>query len=110
LGGRAIHLATRAVLVAPHGDTQCGLKGFRSDVARQLFAHSHLDGFAFDVEIIHLVERYGCSLREVPVQVANSDRSTVHVVRDALALLVDLVRIGRLGAGGAYDSAPATAE
>jgi glycosyltransferase involved in cell wall biosynthesis len=110
LGGRAIHLATRAVLVAPHSDTQCGLKAFRSDVARRLFGRSHVDGFAFDVEIIHLVERDGCSLLEVPVEVANSDRSTVHVVRDALALLADLARIRRLEGVGAYDSDPATGE
>jgi glycosyltransferase involved in cell wall biosynthesis len=110
LGGRGIHLATRAVLVAPHSDTQCGLKAFRSDVARRLFGHSHIDGFAFDVEIIHLVERYGFSLLEVPVQLANSDRSTVHVVRDALTLLGDLVRIRRLGSVGAYDSDPVGAE
>ena len=103
VGGRAINLATRAVLVGPHPDTQCGLKGFRSDVARVIFGHSRIDGFAFDVEVIHLVERYGLSLREVEVEVANSDRSTVHVARDALLLLADLVRIRRGASSGAYD-------
>jgi dolichyl-phosphate beta-glucosyltransferase len=103
VGGRAINLATRAVLVGRHPDTQCGLKAFRGEVAEVLFPHCQIDGFAFDVELIHLVERYGLSLVEVPVEVANSDRSTVHVVRDALRLLVDLARIRRAGAAGAYD-------
>jgi dolichyl-phosphate beta-glucosyltransferase len=103
VGGRAINLATRAVLVGHHTDTQCGLKAFRSDVARTIFRHSRIDGFAFDVEVIHLVERYGLSLHEVAVEVANSDRSTVHVVRDAVLLLADLVRIRRGDATGAYD-------
>jgi dolichyl-phosphate beta-glucosyltransferase len=103
IGGRAIHLATRLVVVGGHADTQCGLKAFRSDAARRLFGHSHIDGFAFDVEIIHLVERYGLSLVEVPVEVSNSDRSTVHVARDAVRLLIDLVRIRREGRLGRYD-------
>jgi glycosyltransferase involved in cell wall biosynthesis len=106
VGGRAINLATRAVLVGPHADTQCGLKAFRADVARVIFGHSRIDGFAFDVEVIHLVERYGLSLAEVEVEVVNSDRSTVHVARDALLLLADLVRI-RLGdVKGSYDLQP----
>ena len=103
LGGRMINLATRAVLTAPHPDTQCGLKAFRADVARVVFGHSCIDGFAFDVEVFHLVERWGLSLCEVEVEVANSDRSTVHVARDALALLADLVRIRSGAAHGSYD-------
>jgi dolichyl-phosphate beta-glucosyltransferase len=105
VGGRVINLATRAVLVGSHQDTQCGLKAFRSDVAKVIFGHSRIDGFAFDVEVIHLVERYGLALREVGVEVVNSDRSTVHVARDAALLLVDLARIRRSASTGAYDLA-----
>ena len=103
VGGRAINLATRAVLHDAHPDTQCGLKALRGDVAEVLFRHARVDGFAFDVELLHLAERYGLAVADVPVEVVNSDRSTVHVVRDALRLLVDLGRIRRAGASGAYD-------
>ena len=105
-GGRAINACTRLVLRGHHRDTQCGLKAFRSDVARVLFTHSHVDGFAFDVELYLLAERYGFSLTEVPVEVENSERSTVHVARDALRMLVDLARIRRLAGRGAYDLRP----
>lgn len=102
VGGRLVNLASRTIVRGDHPDTQCGLKGFRSDVARVLFGRSRIDGFAFDVEIIHLAERYGLRIETVPVEVINSDRSTVHVVRDALVLLADLVRIRRAGAVGQY--------
>ena len=105
-GGRVINLATHAVLLGRHGDTQCGLKAFRSDIARVLFTHGRIDGFAFDVELFHLVERYGFSLLEVPAEVENSDRSTVHVARDAARLLVDLARIRSDAARGTYDLDP----
>lgn len=106
VGGRVINAATRIVLVGNHADTQCGLKAFRSDVARVLFGHSLVDGFAFDVELFLLTERYGFSLTEVPVQVENSDRSTVNVIRDAARMLVDLGRIRRSAGAGVYDLDP----
>jgi len=106
VGGRVINSGTRLVLLGRHGDTQCGLKAFRSDVAQVLFGHGRVDGFAFDVELYLLAERYGFSLTEVPVEVENSDRSTVRVTRDAVRLLVDLVRIRRAAASGSYDLAP----
>ena len=103
IGGRAINLLTRAVLLGHYRDTQCGLKGFRSDVARLIFSHSFVDGFAFDVEVFHLVERYHLSLTEVPVRVANSSRSTVRVVRDAMRLIRDLFLVRRWSVEGRYD-------
>jgi len=101
--GRVINQCTRIVLQARHEDTQCGIKAFRSDVAGVVFGHSRVDGFAFDVEVFHLAERYGLSLVEAPVVVENSDRSTVHIVRDAIRLLRDLVRIRMWARSGAYD-------
>lgn len=103
LGGRLINLTTHAVLLGHHRDTQCGLKAFRSDVGRSLFGRSRVDGFAFDVELFHLAERDRLSLREVPVQVANADRSSVRVVRDGLLIVRDLARIVRDGRAGRYD-------
>jgi glycosyltransferase involved in cell wall biosynthesis len=107
VGGRVINAATRLVLAGGYADTQCGLKAFRSDVARLLFGHSRIDGFAFDVELLALVEHYGLSLREVPVEVENSERSTVRVARDASRLLADLLRIRRHRSAGRYDAGPA---
>jgi glycosyltransferase involved in cell wall biosynthesis len=103
LGGRVINLLTNVVLLGAHRDTQCGIKAFRGDAAALIFSHSHIDGFAFDVEVFHLVERYGLSLQEVPVQVANSTRSTVKVARDAYRLIRDLFWIRRWSRLGVYD-------
>ncbi|MCU0270886.1 MAG: glycosyltransferase [Acidimicrobiales bacterium] len=103
VGGRAINLLTRAVLLGQYRDTQCGLKAFRSDVARLIFTHSHIDGFAFDVEVFHLVERYRLSLLEVPVVVENRHRSSVRVARDAVRLTRDLFRIRQWTRQGVYD-------
>jgi len=106
IGGRAINLLTRIVLLGKYRDTQCGLKAFRSDVAKVIFGHSRIDGFAFDVEVFHLVEAYQLSLSEVPVRVVNSSRSTVHVVRDAIRTVRDLFLVRSWARRGGYDLAP----
>lgn len=104
LGSRVINWLVYAVLLGSFRDTQSGLKGFRSDVARFLFSRTRIDGFAFDIEVLHLVERHQLSLVEVPVEVTNSARSTVSAVRDAGRLVVDLFRIRHWSAEGAYEA------
>jgi len=104
IGSRAINWLGYAVLLGSYRDTQSGLKAFRSDVARFVFARARVDGFAFDVELLHLVERHQLSLVEVPVEVTNSSRSTVRAARDALRQAGDLFRIRHWAAEGAYEA------
>jgi putative flippase GtrA len=106
VGSRAVNLLAMAVLLSHPHDTQCGLKAFRSDVAKQAFALGRVDRFAFDIELLHLVERHGWSLVEVPVHVSSDDRTSVRVVRDTARLLRDLWRIRRWSATGAYELLP----
>jgi dolichyl-phosphate beta-glucosyltransferase len=103
LGSRVINLVTMAVLLSRPHDTQCGLKAFRSDVASALFGLAQVDGFAFDIELLHLVERHELSLTEVPVRLVSAERSTVRVARDGLRLLRDVWRIRHWSAIGAYE-------
>ena len=103
LGSRAINLLASAVLLSHPHDTQCGLKAFRSDVAQPVFALGRVDRFAFDIEVLHLVERHGWSVTEVPVQLRMGERTSVRLVRDTLRLLGDLWRIRHWSATGAYE-------
>lgn len=103
LSGRIFNLLTLVVLLGQYRDTQCGIKAFRSDVACTLFSRARIDGFAFDVEVFHLVERDRLSLKEVPVALANSQSSTVRVGIDAARMLRDLFRIRWWGYRGLYD-------
>ena len=96
-------LTAMLVLGGRRRDTQCGLKAFRSDAARLLFSHGRIDGFAFDVELFHLVERYRLSLLEVPVSLANSRTSTVRIGIDALRMVRDLFRVRRWAGRGVYE-------
>jgi dolichyl-phosphate beta-glucosyltransferase len=103
VSGRVFNVLTSIVLLGKYRDTQCGLKAFRTDVAHVVFRHQYLDGFAFDVEIFHLAERYRLSLLEVPVVLSSSPRSTVRVVLEAARMVRDLFRVRLWAMRGRYE-------
>jgi putative flippase GtrA len=106
VGSRAVNLLAMGVLLSHPHDTQCGLKAFRSDVAKPVFALGRVDRFAFDIEVLHLVERHGFTVAEVPVRLEMGERSTVRLARDTMRLLRDLWRIRHWSATGAYELVP----
>jgi dolichyl-phosphate beta-glucosyltransferase len=93
LMGRTFNRFVRLFTVHGIGDTQCGFKLFRGDLARELFRAARIDRFAYDVEILYLAQRRGIPIAEVPVVWINSPESKVAVVRDSLRMLRDLPRI-----------------
>jgi dolichyl-phosphate beta-glucosyltransferase len=103
IGGRVINQLTHLVLLHRYRDTQCGLKAFSAHAARLIFERSRIDGFAFDVEVFVIVERNGLKLREVPVTIENTTRSTVRVAPDAARLVRDLFRIRQWSRRGCYE-------
>ncbi len=102
LGGRVINLLTHVVLLGNFHDTQCGIKGFRSDIGKTIFERTRIEGFAFDVEIFLLAEQDQLSLTEIPVSITNRAGSSVSLVGDTFELLVDLARIRRWAGSGEY--------
>jgi len=103
LGSGVFNLITYLVLLGSYRDTQCGLKAFRRDVAHLVFSQSRLDGFAFDVEVLHIVERHRMSLVEVPVRLVSEDTSTVSLVTAATEMIADVVKVRRWAGRGMYD-------
>jgi dolichyl-phosphate beta-glucosyltransferase len=74
-------------------DTQCGVKGFRSDVAERLFLLSRIDRFAFDVELVYMSLKHRLDIKRLAVELERNETSSVRVVRDSLRMLVDVARI-----------------
>ncbi len=104
---RMFNAFTRLVLLRRYRDTQCGFKGFTADAAQEIFSRAVIDGFAFDVEVLYLVEHLGLTATEVPVTVDHSADTTVRLVAQSLQVVADIGRIRHRAAAGAYDSAPA---
>lgn len=92
LMGRIFNVIVRALVMDGIRDTQCGFKLFRGDVARELFAASRIDGFAFDVEVL-LLARPRYKVAEVPVTWRHVEASKVSPGRDAARMLLDVVKL-----------------
>ena len=74
-------------------DTQCGLKGFRGDVAEALFGLQTVNRFAFDVELISVALKHGLEIKRIPVMLEANLTSSVRLGPDSLQTLMDITRI-----------------
>ncbi len=107
--GRFFNLLVQLVLLPGIYDTQCGFKLFRGPVARRLFAHCTIDGFAFDVEVLSLAARAAYRIGEVPVPWAHMNDSKVSLGRDGLGMFRDMLRVAYRLRAGWYDVEALTA-
>lgn len=74
-------------------DTQCGLKLFNRSAALDIFGRTTIDGFAFDAEVVMLTHRLKLAFRRVPVTLVNEFTSTLSLRRNALPMLLDVMRV-----------------
>jgi dolichyl-phosphate beta-glucosyltransferase len=101
--GRIFNLIVRMLAVPGIQDTQCGFKCFRREAARDLFASQTIDGWAFDVEILHVAIKRGYRIVEVPINWYYGENSRVSPVRDSWRMLQEVLRIRRNSRAGLYD-------
>jgi dolichyl-phosphate beta-glucosyltransferase len=74
-------------------DTQCGFKFFRRRAALDLFGQQRIDGYMFDVEILHLATQAGYRIVEVPVRWRDDGDSRLQLVSGNVRNFLDLLRI-----------------
>jgi dolichyl-phosphate beta-glucosyltransferase len=93
--GRTFNLILRTLSRLPYRDTQCGLKMFRYEAAREIFRHQRLEGFAFDAEVAVLALKLGYTVEEIPIVWSHAEGSRVSLVRDSFRMARDILRIVR---------------
>lgn len=108
--GKTFSLLTWLALGLPFRDSQCGLKAFRAEVARDLFAVRTVDGFGFDFEVLAAAVANGLRVERFPVRLTHDDDSRVRIVADSARMAADLWRVRRNLRRGAYDLVSAGSE
>jgi dolichyl-phosphate beta-glucosyltransferase len=107
-GGRVFNGIVRLTTGLPFSDTQCGFKAFRMEAARPIIEQAQIDGFGFDVELLFLAQRARLRILEVPVRWDHNEGSKVHIVRDSLRMLAEVVSLRtRVARGAESDTAAA---
>lgn len=90
---KAFNLITRLLGLTRVKDSQCGFKAYRRDVARVIANQQKTIGFGFDVEHLHIANKLGYRVAEVPVQWCHDNNSTLSLLNDSLSMFFDLLRI-----------------
>lgn len=103
LMGRVFNTIVRLFAVPGFQDTQCGFKMFRAAVAEDLFPLQTMNGWSFDVEVLHAAQRRGYSIVEVPINWYYMANTRISPIKDSYDMFREVFKIRRLGRSGAYD-------
>lgn len=74
-------------------DSQCGFKGFKAGIAKEIFSKSRINGFAFDVEVLYISLKRNYDIKRIPVQLRSQDGQSVSLLFHGSGMLFDLFRI-----------------
>jgi dolichyl-phosphate beta-glucosyltransferase len=66
IAGKIFNILSRYILDLPFTDMQAGIKGFKNNVAKELFQRQQITGFSFDVELVYIAYRKGYDIGEIP--------------------------------------------
>ena len=88
--GRVFNLFVKFVAIRKYQDTQCGFKCFSSEAADKIFPLVRTNGWAFDVEVLLLADRYGFSVSQVPIDWRHGKKSKVDLRSAALQMIRDI--------------------
>jgi len=93
IAGKLFDLFKKIIIPLPVSDSQCGFKIFTREAAFALFPKSKIERWSFDAEILYLASKLGFSIRELPVRWEEKEGSRVKLLRDAVLMTKDLIRI-----------------
>ena len=100
LMGRVFALAAGAC-VAGVEDTQCGFKLLTAEAAEATLPHLHVEGWAYDVELLHLAQARGVGVASVRVPWRDVPGSKIGALTP-LAMLRDVAAVKALYALGVW--------
>lgn len=101
VGSRLIKWRTRKLLGEDY-DTQCGIKAFEGDLAKQIFSAVGINRFAFDIEVFFIMKVWNVRFETLEVVAEKRQTSTVRGLRDGFDTLRDSALIARRARRGAY--------
>lgn len=83
-------------------DTQCGLKGFRSDFGKTFLSKSRINRFAFDLEMIVFAMQNGIPVDKIAVVLVKNDYSSFRILVDPFNMFWDVLRVAYGKLRGCY--------
>lgn len=74
-------------------DAQCGFKGLKQSVARQLIPFTKDRKFFFDTELLYYAEKKGYRIAKIPVQWEEQKETSVQIISVVLDYIKNILRL-----------------
>jgi dolichyl-phosphate beta-glucosyltransferase len=100
--GKTFSRLVNLLLPVATADTQCGFKGFRSELLKKAVLYSEQRDYTFDIEILLIFRLWKCRISRLPVRLVRHHGSKVKIVGDSLGMFRSLLRIFRNHRRGDY--------
>lgn len=91
--GRTFNFIVRGLLVLPYRDTQCGAKLFRKSALQSVISQLSMSNWAFDVELLYLLNKHGFYIKSCPTIWVDKEYSTINFVRATPGMFLGIVRL-----------------
>ena len=85
-------MCTKIILGVNFKDTQCGLKGFKTEIIQKISKIAISNRFAFEVETMYLLQKMNIPIDILKVPPADYSHSTIKL-KDIVSMFVDLLKI-----------------
>ena len=102
VAGRVFNYVVQTLSIKGIEDTQCGFKMFTGSAVEAIFPLVHVDGWAFDIEVLCIARARGFRIVEVPIEWHYRRESQLNLLRDGVSMLKELIRIRARAARGEY--------
>lgn len=103
VSSRIFHALARRMLTLPFKDTQCGLKAMSRDAAQRILPLLRVNGWGYDIELIHVALALGMRVEEVAVELPHDYRTShFRPISDGWAACRELIEIRRNHRRGVY--------
>lgn len=103
LMGRVFNTLVRLMAVPQIQDTQCGFKCFTREAAQLVFPLQRIDGWGFDVEVLHIAARHRLRMIEIPANWYYGVNSRVRPIHDTMNMVKELLKIRDNSRRGYYE-------
>lgn len=91
--GKIYHFLSLVLIGVTVSDYNCGFKAYKNNVAKHIFSLQRMNGWAFDTELIFLINKFKYRLTEIPVNWQHKKTSKVKPIRDGIKSFFNLISI-----------------
>lgn len=90
---RIFNSLIRILFLMPYADTQCGAKLFKRKALEKVLPHISLSQWAFDVDLIYNLRKFGFKIEELPTIWSDKKYSKINFMRAGPFMALSLIRL-----------------